>query len=169
MSLFGIGSGDKKTQTTNTSTTTTQTDSSKNVGGGAILLESGASIVNQDVSETVARDALAGMSSVANNSVAVSAALGDDAIKLAAQNTDTAFRFGAQVASSALDKIDSANVNTQLAAQNSVSYARQLAELGFAAKADADTGGLNSTLNTAGKWLAVVAAAVGVAFIFRRK
>lgn len=158
MSLLGIFSGDKKSQTSNVSTQTTNTDSSKNVGGGALLLESGASITNNDLSESVARDALAGMSSVANNSVASAAILADNSI-------GRSFDFG----EAALAKIAQSSSNTTAAAQDSISYANRLAEIGLNAKSSADTGGATATIDAAGKYLVAGLFIAALAYYLRRK
>ena len=166
MSLLGIGSGDKKTQTSTVTTSTQQTDSSQNLGTNATLLEGGASFVMNDVSEYVARDALASTASVAETAIGGSAdlakTLGGKALDLATAATETA-----------LDRMGDTNANTTLAAQDAISYGRQLAEIGLNAKTSADSGGATAAIDTAGKYTAVVAVAVvlGTALLFfaRRK
>lgn len=162
MSLFGIGSGDKKSQVSNVTTETSQVDSSRNLGTNATLLESGSSLVVNDVSENVARDALATSAGVAQTAIGGSTDVAKAAITLATKTTDAA-----------IDTVTDASSNATLAAQNAVSYGRQLAEIGLNAKTSADTGGATAALDTVGKYAALtiagLAVAAGLFFVFRRR
>ncbi len=162
MSLFGIGSGDKKSQVSNVTTSTQQVDSSRNLGTNATLLESGSSIVMNDISEAVARDALA-----SNSGVAVSAIGGSTDVAKAAINLAT------KTQAESLEQIGEAAANATMAAQNAVSYGRQLAEIGLNAKTSADSGGATAALSTVGdsaKTIAIgLAVVVGLFLVLRRK
>ena len=165
MSMFGIFSGDKKKQNTVVTTSTQQADSSRNLGSNAVLLEQGSSLVTNDLSERVASESLASTSDVAKTAIggstAVATTLGNGALELAKSAVD-----------SSIDRISDANANVTLAAQNAVSYGRQLAEVGLSAKTSADSGGATAAIDTAGKYTSIIVigmAVVAVGFLIVRK
>jgi len=157
-SLFG---GQKDARQTNT-TTTTQTDSSKNLGDGATLLESGAMLTVNDVSADVANAALDANYKVADVAIKESSGVAGSALTLAALNSADAYKFATEVTDRNLEAISSQNRNTTLAAQDAVSYGRQLAELGYSAQVDARKSETNALVDSLGKYGVWALVAIGV-------
>lgn len=170
MSLFGFFDS-KKNETTNT-TSTTQTDASKNVGEGATFLESGAMLTVNDVSAEVANAALEANYKVADVAIKEASGVAGSALSLSALNSADAFKFATGVSDNTIAAIAAQNRNTTLAAQDAVSYGRQLAQLGYSAQVDARQSETSNILQTLGKYGAagLLAVALGVGlFIWSRK
>ena len=165
--MFGLFSGDKKTQETTVNTSTVQTDSSRNIGDGAISQESGAnfSVVTNDLSETVARDSLAAQSSVARDSLGAQRDVAMTGMSGATELGALAIKTAASLQAGAVESVSDAANNATIAAQNAVTYGRNLAEMGFAAKTSADTGGATATIDSAGKYIVGAIALLAVAVV----
>lgn len=156
MSLFGLFDS-KKTETTNT-TQTNQTDNSKNVGEGATLLEAGSSFSVQDLSGDVAIRALDATADVAKTAVGASTQNVASVVGLGNNAISSSYALGAK----ALDSLERQTENATLAAQNAVSYGRQLAELGFNSQVNARASDTERILDTGGKYLLGIGAAAVV-------
>lgn len=156
MSLFGIGSGDKKTTTSSVTTTTNQTDSSRTAGANSTYLESGAEVTINDVSEKVAQAAILANQAASVTAMDTNAAIAESGILTSASLGEKGLNVGESIALKSLANQKSQNKNTIDAAQDSISFARQLAEIGLTSKVSADTGGTTTTIAELGKWLGIV-------------